>query len=169
MENTPVVREVRPAASSSSKVKHSGFLVTINTNRSPPDVPTRNLMTQAMREIITGDMFSRTHFPMMVKFLDGHPRRPSDLKRVTVDYAFEVGGRIKRLHTHILVHVYHTSKIHLDSAYIKHYFTRKLNAALVQMGLPPIGGTGVYVNIRPVGNSYNIMRYLGKSGADALL
>lgn len=138
---------------------HSGFLITINTNRSPQS-PAEEAVLGDLLRLIIGDLFDDTNVNRMFKFLNG-PRQPSAIKYVDSEFAIEIGSVQKRVHAHILTNVYHNTRIHVDPLYLRDEVTSELNRGLIRAGLPGLRGK-VYVNVKAVKGDFSVLKYVRK-------
>lgn len=154
------IREARTRAMPYGASKHSSFLVTINTQRAvKPNDAESDILTDIFRRVLFR-LFDDRLIPRMVKFL-GQPRDVSKLKGVETEVAIERGGVQRRLHAHLLVDIFHNSKIQLDPIYIRDEVTDEMNDELRKAGLPELKGK-VYVNIKAVRSGFNALRYIRK-------
>ncbi|QKE44401.1 endonuclease replication-associated protein [Yaravirus sp. 'brasiliensis'] len=155
------LREITTRAMPHGARNHSGFLVTINTNRKAQTAAERDVIADIMRSIIH-EMWRDQNVPRMVKFLTG-PRDPRLIKAVDSEFAIEVGGHQGRVHAHVLTNIYHNSRIHLDATYIRDEVTDQLNEGLIGAGMAPLRGK-VYVNIKSIKGDWSVLRYVRKTG-----
>lgn len=140
---------------------HSGFLVTINTNRAPKTQAEQDVLADVMRSVVH-ELWRDRNVPKMIKYLKG-PRDPSLIKYVESEFAIEVGSKQRRLHAHILTNIYHNSFIHLDRTYIADEVTEQLNEGLIGAGMAPLKGK-VHVDIQPVRGGWSALKYVRKTG-----
>lgn len=162
MQSAPVITDL--TNKKPTGIKHSNFLITINSNIKTTSSAQADAIAGMMRDIIngTGEMFSRENFPLMLKFLvpGGNP---SQIDKTELSFGLEVGKKEKRPHAHINLRIQHHTRIHLDHSYIKTFFTEELNKRLVAAGMPKLKGS-VYVNIRHTGNhTANAEEYIKKT------
>lgn len=137
------------------RVKHSGFLITVNTNFRPRSNDESWAMgyrlENAMRSMLTHQGLSK-----IITFQgEGHSYSDRYVKDVKAQFAVEVGHQAKgtRIHSHTLLHIAHMSHIRLSIPAIKQHVISSINDPRIK---------SVYVNIRMVRNDRNLEEYLKK-------
>lgn len=158
----PTIREVTNVQRTG--LKKSSFLITINSNLKAPTQAEADAIGAIMRDIITGSgqMFSKEHLPLMIQFL-APGGNASKIEKADVQFGIEVGDKEKRPHAHIVLNLYHRTKLHMDPQYIKEWFTKQMNKRLLAAGRAKLNGF-VYVNIRAIKTAWDVEEYLKKTG-----
>jgi hypothetical protein len=129
---------------------HSGFLITINTNKSISDQNSIDDLVQGL-DRVSKYIASHEGLQRILIFLipgDTYGRPP--IYDVKADYAIEKGNNKHRIHCHIYLRIEHTSMIRLD------------RAEIVSIVDEIMGIRNAYVNIKIIGNDQNLKEYLKK-------
>lgn len=153
-------REVTQAHLPYGATARSQFLITINTNRAEPEGGSG--LADSLRAVLRGRIFEERNIPTMLNFVQGRPRDDSAIKGVDAEFVIEVGSKFHRVHAHVLLDIYHSSRIHVDPTYLRDMVTVQLNRQLVERGLPALRGH-VYVNVKAAATGWNMLKYLRKT------
>lgn len=106
-------------------IKHSHFLITVNTNQSfsKKDV---GHVAQRMKMLIL-EFLSEDVLPTYVQFhIPGDTWNPNTIMGVETAGTVERGGKYGQLHAHIIVSIDHVSSIHLNRVAIADFFAEEL-------------------------------------------
>jgi hypothetical protein len=137
------------------KKGHSGFLLTINTNYKPKDEVDAEQCGEKLREVL-GSMLDETNLKEIISWqVEGEGWEKVD--DVTGEFIVERGRHAKggRIHSHVILHFDHRTKIRLDIPKIKEHITKGFEGSEWTISNP-------YVNIRIIGSDRNIQDYLRK-------
>jgi ribosomal protein S16 len=150
----PTIINNRVSYRSGSTLKHSGFFVTVNTNKKPRTQLELDSITQALREGIA-DLCSDDGFKQVIYFLIAGHTFEKHIVNIKVEYAIEIGTspRGGRIHAHLYIQVVHKSKIRLDK--------KKIEEILLKY-LRKYGINSLYINIRVIGKDKSIKDYIRK-------
>lgn len=131
--------------------KKSRFVVTINTNKS--DLKWDSVLEDIYTEMM-GDFINS-----YITYGPGSARKPSDIKKVSAEYAIEQGGRFKKVHMHAMIEVSFigSERLLLDINNIGELF--KLNL----WEYPEFGRTEIHRNVRYVKDEISLRDYLLKN------
>lgn len=144
-----------------SRVRHSNFLVTINTNVRPTADDIDDLASSldgAIQEFLTPDGLRQT-----INVLEPNVRlNRASVRDVEAEYAIEVGEKAKggRVHAHCIIKVSHTTKIRMDGKKITELITSQMDSSAVK---------NVYVNIKLLNTGAYAEDYIRKKafGSDS--
>lgn len=109
-----------------SDIKHSGFLVTINTNYRP-SLPTEARDMAEKLHRFMGYLTSDNILPYIFKFLPPHENdkfNSNTILNVNAEYRVERGGSSKggRIHAHLFIKVEHRTKLQIDPNALRSIF-----------------------------------------------
>ncbi len=107
-----------------AQLKHSLFLLTVNTNQSFPDANSADFK-RAKKEF-TDALLSRINYDSLNDYLTFKFGSPSDIQSVDLDAALERGDRQKLLHAHIMIHIVHKAKLQIDIAKFRDEVNKEL-------------------------------------------
>jgi hypothetical protein len=138
----------------SQRTKHSGFFITINTNQAPSDSHTISERAETLRGALREVLETEEGVSSIIKYLD--PSGSWDkIEKVDTEFVVERGTRQHRIHAHAVIHIEHTTKIHISrEALEQHILSYFREHGIV---LP-----NIYVNIKPISGAGNIRAYLEK-------
>lgn len=125
----------------SNKIRHSDFLVTINTNFRPKDRVEMDEVQSALERAVE-DMSTPSGLREVVRVLEPNVTlTAANVKNVDVEYAGEVGESAKggRVHSHTIIKVTHTTKIQMDPKKISSFVMASIESPHVK---------NVHVNIK---------------------
>lgn len=138
------------------ETKHSGFLITMNTNYLPKSELDGGEVAERLRSTVRS-MLSNEGLEQIVEFLvPGHEFDGETIKNVEGRFVVEKGRQPKggRIHSHASLNITHTSKIRLSRPAIQEYLKRGF------IDMPQV--KNFYVNIRAIGHDKRVEDYLTK-------
>lgn len=137
-----------------TKIKHSDFLITVNTNYRPhtneESYAMGTKLSHAIKQLLTHD-----HLPMIID--TNGSSYEEVMKSVNAEFGVEIGKKPqgRRIHAHCIIKIDHTGHIRLNIPEIKHLVKEFIDDPLVK---------GVYVNVKSVSSVRNIEDYIKKQG-----
>lgn len=154
------VRIANIASRNKDKIKHSGFLITINTNYNPKqNEGNATECAEKLRSAVYDLLHDTDKLEKIIKFLiPGHTFSREYIKKVQGEFVIERGRHSKgsRIHAHATLHIDHYSKIHLDIPKIKEvllpYFADGCTCDIKNL----------YINVRAIRNDLGLRNYLRK-------
>lgn len=142
----------------SENTKHSGFHITVSTNRKPASNEESHALGARLNKAIALS-FEHTGLEQFIEFLIPDDTYKRNILKVSVKYAIELGKGVRggRIHAHIMLKVIHNSRIRINIPAFKKVMLQNLN---LEGDLPTI--TSIYVNIKIIRGDENLEEYLLK-------
>lgn len=139
-----------------ARLKHSLFMLTVNTNQSFPDTHAAEFI-KAKKEF-TEALVSRVNYDTINDYLKFEEGSAANIESTDLDAALERGDRAKLLHAHLMIHITHRCKLKFNIE----KFRSEVNEEL---------GRTCYMNIKTqAAGVANLKDYIAKGlkGADKM-
>jgi hypothetical protein len=161
-------RRITPSTVQTPIRRESAFLLTINTNYKPTSDKTvaelGNYLSDGVDQMFKGyDDNLKENVAKIIKFVGARSNDKYEddvIKDVEYEFSVEQGGKAKggRVHAHVLVKIYHTSVIQIDTEGVRVFITNYLwdNAKKF-----PI--ENVHVNVRFIAGIDEVTHYISKA------
>lgn len=140
--------------------KHSGFLITVNTQIKPTSSEEARALADVLEESMK-EAFDEDNIQDIVEFIDEastHGWSTKYIESVHGEFTVELGKDPKgsRIHAHATIHIDHYSKIRINQATLREFLTDYLSD---HSDLPI---KKIHLNIRHISEDSNLQRYLRK-------
>jgi hypothetical protein len=140
--------------------KHSGFLITINTQIKPENQDEAKQLANDLEEAMKA-AFDEDNIGNFIEFIDEgtkHKWSTDYIESVKGEFTVELGQHAKggRIHGHAAIHIDHYSKIRLDQGELRVF----LNDYLADNSDFPV--KKIHLNIRHISEDSNLHRYIHK-------